>query len=143
MVAGRVIQGELVYDESRFAADLMENNKLMQCPDFIVEKFAWQCFGFITDAKHSHPYIKQNCVEKAVDSWGIAVLLLHSILTLNLKWQPILLERCLEPELYDCYIQLRFNYCKYNQDEINWLLKRLVDYIRSEIHAYKSGAAIH
>ncbi|MFJ7953013.1 nucleotidyltransferase domain-containing protein [Lysinibacillus sp. NPDC096418] len=140
LLAGRIIHGDIIYDPLNLIEESIKIYNLNKCPKYIIEKFVWQCFNFINDAKHSNKYIKQNCIEKAIDSWGIAILLSNSIYTLNIKWQPILLEKYLPPNIYDSYIKLRFNY---NEKYINKHLKILMDFIRRELDAYQSSNTFH
>lgn len=138
LLAGRLIQGKIIYDPLKLTENCIKEYSLTECPKWLIEKFLWQCFSFIKDAQHSNQYIKQNCIEKAIDSWGIAFLLKRNIFTLNIKWQPILLERHLPATIYKSYIKLRFHYPSNDKEEINRNLKILVDYLRSEINANQS-----
>lgn len=137
LLAGRLIHGKIIYDPLKLTEKFMEKHNISECPKWLIEKFVWQCFSFIKDAQHSNKYIKQNCIEKAIDSWGIAILLKKNVFTLNIKWQPILLERYLPGNIYISYIKLRFNYPN-DKEEINSNLKNLIDYLRSEIDANQS-----
>ena len=128
LLAGRLRQGKIVYDTDNYGHGILSTIIHDPVPIYVIEKYIWQCYGFIKDARHSNQYIKQNCIEKAIDSWGIAVLLKNSISTLNIKWQPLLLKNILPPNIYSNYLTLRFNYINQNSDDVNKLLKTLIDY---------------
>lgn len=129
ILSGRIFMGEIIYTDIDIQKVI---NKYKNNINFniIALKFLYQAYNFLNDAKHPNNYIKQNCIEKAIDSLMTSILIKNKVTTLNIKWQPLIIKEFLPKELYEDYLSLRFNYKSLNLNEINNKIKVIICYIK-------------
>ncbi len=127
LLSGRVLMCKVIYSTID-VTKILDNAKQKIDFDKISTKFLYQFYSYLNDAKHPNDFIKQNCIEKSIDSLVTSILLKHKITTLNTKWHPLLIKEILSPETYNDYLNLRFNYNALNSIEINSKIKNLVSY---------------
>lgn len=134
IIAGRLLQGKVILDKDNAIFNYLTSKRSelkLQVPR-LIKKFRYQAIGFMEDSQHSNTLFQYICIEKAIDSLALGILIKNNFYNLNPKWQPIFLKDFLSKDLYDKYTRARFFLPNIESTEIQSTLVQLLNELTSE-----------
>lgn len=109
-LGGRILSGHILFDDCSLSDFIKHAEKQLNNQKLIL-KFYLQSINFIKDYQYqTEMYSAKVLFEKAIDSLGLAILLKNKVYNLNTKHQIKLLKNYLAKEVFQEFINLRFNF---------------------------------